>query len=222
MKPTEALTLRAGLFNGLSGSPDHPGVFALRISSCEGALVVGQAEYTGRRGLRAEFGTWAYTAKFDALLLKDPEGDPIRTARMRGSYALVEGQILGAASGVGAVSGWVRAGLGDPVVQRITGYVGFGLVGTGLLRGRKEDQTGISIAHAIVDEPNLPPGMPPAKRAETAFDLTYRAQARDWLVIQPDLQFVLHPNGDRTIPSALVIGLRFNVNLTKNLIRRVK
>ena len=221
-KPTEALTLRAGVFNGLAGSPDHPGVFALKISPREGALVVGQAEYAGPRGLRTEVGAWAYTAKFDALHLNDPLGDPFRTARMRGAYALVEGQIISAASGGHTVSGWVRAGIGDPVVQRITGYVGAGLVGTGLLKGRDEDQAGISIAHAIVDEPNLAPDAPPAKRAETAFELTYRVQARDWLSIQPDLQYVVHPNGDRVIPNALVIGLRLNVNLTKNLIRAVK
>ena len=210
------------MFSGLAGSPDHPGVFALRISPREGALFVGQAEYAGPRGLRTEVGAWAYTAKFDALHLTDPQGDPIRTARMRGAYALVEGQIISAASGGHSASGWVRAGLGDPVVQRVTGYVGLGLVGTGLFKGRHEDQTGISIAHAIVDEPNLPPGAPPAKRAETAVELTYRVQARDWLSIQPDLQYVARPNGDRAIPNALVIGLRFNVNLTKNLIRDVK
>ena len=67
-----------------------------------------------------------------------------------------------------------------------------------------------------------PPGAPAAKRTETAIELTYRVQAKDWLTLQPDLQYVIHPNGDHAIGNALVIGLRLNVNLTRNLIRQVK
>ncbi len=139
VKPTENLTLRAGLFNGLAGSPDHPGAFALRISAHEGALLVVQAEHASANGLRAELGGWTYTANFDALHQTDPSGNPIRTARMRGAYGLIEGQIVSAASGGHALSGWLRVGMGDPVVARISGYAGFGLVTTGLFKEREED-----------------------------------------------------------------------------------
>ena len=222
VKTSVSVTLRAGLFNGLAGSPDHPGVFALRISAHEGALAIVQGEYTGPKGLRFELGGWAYTAGFGALHQTDALGNPLRTARMRGVYGLVEGQIVSASSGGKSLSGWVRAGLGDPVVERINGYLGTGLVATGLFKGRDEDQSGIAIAHAVVDDPSLPPGAPPGKRAETAIELTYKVQLKDWLTVQPDAQYVIHPNGDRTIPNAVVIGLRFSVNLTRNLIRQVK
>ena len=139
VKPTENLTLRAGLFNGLAGSPDHPGAFALRISAHEGALLVVQAEHASANGLRAELGGWTYTANFDALHQTDPSGNPIRTARMRGAYGLIEGQIVSAASGGHALSGWLRVGMGDPVVARSSGYAGFGLVTTGLFKEREED-----------------------------------------------------------------------------------
>ena len=103
---------------------------ALHISARTGALLVVQAEHAGASGLRAYVGGWDYTADFDALHLLDSMGNPLPRARMRGAYALVEGQITGGASGR-SLSGWVRAGLGDPVVERISGYVGFGPGGDG-------------------------------------------------------------------------------------------
>ena len=47
-------------------------------------------------------------------------------------------------------------------------------------------------------------------------------QARDWLAVQPDLQYVYRPNGDPAIASALVIGVRLSVNLTRNLVNTIK
>ncbi|MDP9056699.1 MAG: carbohydrate porin [Pseudomonadota bacterium] len=221
-KPGDPWTLRAGVLNGLAGSDTHPSDFvAVHISARTGALLVVQAEHVGASGLRTYIGGWAYTADFDALHLVDAKGNPLRRARMRGAYGLVEGQI-GGSSGGRSLSGWVRAGLGDPVVERISGYIGGGLVVTGLFKRRSEDQAGISINHAIVDQPGLPPGAFPAKRAETAIELTYRVQAKDWLSVQPDLQYIHRPNGDPTIPSALVVGMRLSVSLTKNLVDKIK
>lgn len=221
-KPGDPWTLRAGVFNGLAGSDSHPSDFvALHISARTGALLVAQAEHASGSGMRTYIGGWIYTTDVDALHLIDAKGNPPFRARMRGAYGLIEGQITAGAGGR-SLSGWVRAGLGDPVVERISGYVGGGLVATGLFKGRREDQSGISINHAIVDQPGLPPGAGPAKRAETAIELTYRVQVRDWLAVQPDLQYVHLPNGNPSIPSALVLGVRLSVNLTKNLMNRIK
>ena len=35
--------------------------------------------------------------------------------------------------------------------------------------------------------------------------------------MQPDAQMVVHPNGDPTIPTAFVVGVRFSITLTKGL-----
>jgi carbohydrate-selective porin OprB len=47
-------------------------------------------------------------------------------------------------------------------------------------------------------------------------------QAKDWLSVQPDLQYVRRPNGDPAIPSALVVGVRLSVNVTRNLVNQIK
>lgn len=59
--------------------------------------------------------------------------------------------------------------------------MGVGLVASGLIPSRPEDQAGFAINHAIIDDPSALPGVAPAHRAETAFELTYKTQL--WQVI---------------------------------------
>ena len=117
------------------------------------------------------------------------------------------------------LSGWMRIGFADPVVQLINGYVGGGLVYTGPLTHRAQDQVGLSINHAIV-RAYLDPETVTAKRSETDFELPYRYIANDWLAVQPDTQLVIHPAG--ALPTAFVVGLRLRVTLSKTLLAKVK
>ena len=43
---------------------------------------------------------------------------------------------------------------------------------------------------------------------ETTLEATYRWVLTDWLSLQPDLQYVVHPGGDPALGNALVVGLR--------------
>ena len=43
---------------------------------------------------------------------------------------------------------------------------------------------------------------------ETTVELTYLAQLGSWLVVQPDVQYVIHPGGTRGMRNAVVPGLR--------------
>lgn len=219
----DSLIIRAGLFDGTAGSPYHPGVFAIRLSAHDGALLITQAEKTLANGFRLVAGGWAYTALFGALHRFDAAGNPIRLQRERGAYGLVEGTLTHAGdNGERGLSTWVRFGLGDPEVERISGYIGTGLVYTGPLAARASDQVGLGINHAIVDEPHLPDPTLEKHRAETAFELTYKYNANDWLAVQPDAQVVVHPNGDAAIPPALVIGVRLNITVTKSLFDKLR
>ena len=215
-RPRPSLTLRAGLFDGTAGSPYHPGAFAIRLSGRDGALAILQADQRFGSGLRLEGGAWAYTAVFDAVNRVDAAGDPLRYQRGRGVYALVESPLIKAGDDRG-LSGWLRVGTADPVVERVAGYVGGGVVYTGLLKARAQDQAGISINHAMI----VVPGVPFAPQTtETAIELTYRYVASDWLAVQPDAQVIGHPSGDRTIPTALVLGVRFSLTFTRSLFAR--
>jgi porin len=216
-RPAAGLTLRAGLFDGTAGSPSHPGAFAIRLSGSDGVLAILQADKRFASGWRVEGGGWAYSAYFDAVNRVDAANHPLCYQRGRGIYGLIEGPIVKAGDDRG-LSGWVRAGYADPVVEHVTGYIGAGLVYTGPFRTRAQDQAGVSVNHAVVVLPGVPGG---PLATETAVEVTYRYLATDWLAVQPDAQYIAHPSGDRTIGNAFVVGVRFTVTLTRSLAARV-
>ena len=47
---------------------------------------------------------------------------------------------------------------------------------------------------------------------ERSIELSYLAQVHDWLAVQPDLQYVIHPDTDPTVHNALVFTLRFELS----------
>ncbi|MDY6947997.1 MAG: carbohydrate porin, partial [Pseudomonadota bacterium] len=49
------------------------------------------------------------------------------------------------------------------------------------------------------------------ERHESAIELTYRVQARSWLALQPDLQYIINPGTDPALEDAWVVGLRFEL-----------
>ncbi|HEY5706996.1 MAG TPA: carbohydrate porin [Terrimicrobiaceae bacterium] len=46
---------------------------------------------------------------------------------------------------------------------------------------------------------------------EIVIEATYRAQITPWLVLQPDLQYIIHPGGTRDYGNALILGGRVAV-----------
>jgi porin len=218
----QSLIVRAGLFDGTAGTPYHPGIFAIRLSDHDGAMFIVQVEKSLASGIRLVGGAWTYTSLFGALHSFDAAGNPVPIQRERGAFGLVEGTLTHSGDdGERGLSAWLRAGLGNPVVERISGYIGAGLVFTGPLAKRASDQIGLGVNRATVDEPSLPLPTQVQHLAETAFELTYKYNAKEWLAVQPDAQVVVHPNGDPSIPTALVVGVRLSVTFTKSLFNKL-
>jgi len=48
-------------------------------------------------------------------------------------------------------------------------------------------------------------------RAETTLELTYLTQVSKHLAVQPDLQYVMHPDTDPALSNSWVIQLRFEI-----------
>jgi carbohydrate-selective porin OprB len=52
----------------------------------------------------------------------------------------------------------------------------------------------------------------PVTSAEKTIEITYLTQLTKRLAVQPDLQYVIHPGTDPTIPNALAFQLRFEIS----------
>jgi porin len=189
------LALKAAVFDGVPGDPAHPKAFAaVKLRGSDGALLIAQVDYKPANDIQLSLGAWAYTARFEAIA----PGAPPQHGQ-GGVYAFAEGPL-----GHG-LTGWVRVGVADPDVNAIGGYLGAGLVRTGLF-GRKEDQIGLAIAHASLGGPiRRRDGLP---AAETTIEATYLFQATSHLALQPDMQWIVHPASAPGLPNALAVGLR--------------
>jgi porin len=51
----------------------------------------------------------------------------------------------------------------------------------------------------------------PVNRAETAFEGTYLIQVGNSVAVQPDVQYVVHPNTDPNVRDAWVFQLRLEL-----------
>ena len=216
-RPAEGWTVQAGVFDGTAGDPAHrSSFFGVKF---DGALLIGQIERRFGDAARVEVGGWAFTGRFPTLDKLGATGTPKTDDDDRGVYALVEGRLLPKPDQKdGGLNGWVRLGLANGDINQVSNYEGAGLVYTGPFEGREKDEVGVALARAGLGGGARFIGAQAGERigrAETDVEATYRYAATDWLNVQPDIQYVMNPRGDRSRPNALVVGLRLAFTYTK-------
>lgn len=108
--------------------------------------------------------------------------------------------------------GWFGRAAFTPADRNvITFYFDTGLSYKGLIPSRDNDTVGIGFGYAqlsngarsgLKDEGANPIG------AEMVIEFTYQAEITPWLIVQPDLQYIINPGGASDLGNALVIGGR--------------
>lgn len=219
-RPAEGWTAQLGIFDAVSGDPNHRGrLLAITLSARDGALLIGQIERRVGDRARVELGAWAYTAAFPSRDAFDADGTPKKIGGNTGVYALAEGRLSPSSHEGGGLSGWLRAGVANGHINPVKNYLGAGLVYTGPFKGRDSDEIGVAIARAASGRPLLVghggEELQPRAGVETDFELTYRYAFKSWLTIQPDLQYVVHPAVDAKARNALVVGVRLAFTATR-------
>jgi porin len=98
-----------------------------------------------------------------------------------------------------------QLGIGDARAERFAHYFGAGLV-----MAHKQNELGLALAAGRNSaQYNIQQN---ALRGETTLEFTYLTPITPHVAIQPDLQYVVHPNADRGRKNALVMLLRFEVS----------
>jgi porin len=96
----------------------------------------------------------------------------------------------------------------------ISFYFDTGLTYKGLIPSRDDDTLGVGFGYAQLShgaQNTLSAGDSTPAGAEMVLELTYQTQLTHWLVVQPDLQYVIHPGGTSDPGNAFVIGARATV-----------
>jgi porin len=235
-RPAPRLTLRAAVLDGVPGNPNDPTGTHIILREEHGALIAGEAatliEPHGQadrarrpigRGRHAPayrgklaVGGWAYTARFDDVAAKRPDGQPVRRRGSYGAYALAEYTLWPEAAAPGqGLAGFLRVGLADPRTNRVAAYTGAGLVYRGPIPGRDADRVGLGVAAAHNGDRYMEARGAAGElveRSEVAIELTYRARISSWLAIQPDLQYIIDPGTEPDRADALAGAIRIQLS----------
>jgi len=167
---------------------------------------------------KVAIGAWHYSKRFaEAGAAEDDVDGTVTHHSSEGAYVIGEWRIFGrGADAKKRISGFAQLGFASPSTNRFSSYAGAGLVATGWLFGQDADQVGISVASAQEGSTYRRnasiAGVQPAK-AETTWELSYLRQLKSWLTLEPDIQFVNHPNADAARRGALVLQLRSEITI---------
>jgi porin len=226
IKPTDDITLIGAILSGDPAGPncnDLPQVcnrYGLTFSFSGGALLMGEVQYAVNAGKQAKglpgiykAGYWHETASFP-----DQQFPALRHDGNWGVYGIADQMVWrGAASSLNL---FVRAGMSPSDRNLISWYVdgGFGI--KGLIAARPDDVLTFGAAYQKISADAVAAdraaGLAVVRSNEVVFELSYQAQLAPWWVLQPDIQYIVHPGGNVPHPdnplvpvkNATVIGLR--------------
>lgn len=217
IQPTKDFYIQGAVLDGVSGDPTYKHGTHIDLNSNDGALLVAEAGYAPEStpDSKVAFGGWRYTEKSNDLLSVDGAGNPLRENN-QGVYALAEHKLYTEeGSKDQGLSGFARFGFADEDVSRFDYAWSTGVVYTGFIPGRDEGKLGFAVAGAHNSDKynasSLASGTA-VDSSETAIELTYSDNITKWLIVQPDVQYIINPGTNKALDNALVIGTRFTIN----------
>ena len=208
--------------------------YGLNFRVSDPPFVIGEAQFRRNADKKDEglsttikLGAWGHFGQFDdqrfavgGALLADPTGSqiPIRHRGNTGLYAVIDQQLYRPKDGdaQSGISVFSRMSISPSDRNLVDAYIDGGIVFAGLIPNRPDDRFGTSFIYskfsdsvrAFDRDTILFTGMPlPIRDYEMNWELTYRAQIVPGWTVQPNLQFIWHPNGDAT-KNAMVVGAR--------------
>ena len=227
---------------------DNPQVcnrYGTTFSFSGGALWMGELQYAinqdkNAKGLPGVYklGGWYATADFadqhfgvdgagNVVSLADPTvAGPLNHRGNGGVYALANQMVWRADKR--SANLFLRGGFAPSDRNLISFYVDGGAGFKGLLPDRSDDVVTFGVAYAKIsrdaaalDQDKLALNGPPypIRNEEVVFELSYQAQIAPWWIVQPDLQYIVHPGGNvpdpnnanAVIGNALVAGVRSTI-----------
>ncbi len=212
-EPTENLYFMAEISDGDPGRNDcgkH-----IKLDSKEGFLTFyelgyhfGDQEESRTMPGTYKLGWWYHTDGFDDVRDTDKNGNPIRHSDNYGIYFIAD-QMLVPGDGERGLGAFLQAGVVPDDRNEVDLYLGGGIHYQGIIPSREDDILGLAVAYASISEDLR--DVEKRDSHETAVELTYRAQVRPWLAIQPGVQTIFNPGADSSLDNAVVSIVRFQI-----------
>jgi porin len=212
-------SVQGAVVNGMADQAGYPQSNSINFNNSSGALAIAEVDYTPIARTKIMAGYWMYTGLMDTQNQYTDSG-AIRQARdSNGGYIGGTTRVYTIKDGRG-VDAFVNFGIADSTVNLVDRSVNAGLTVTGLFDTRPGDKLGVGVGVARAGQPfqqaQLALGNP-VYTYETVFEVTYRAVLTDWLTVQPNIQYTVHPGFDGTVKNDFLFGLHFEMGHLFNL-----
>ena len=205
VEPSKLFYMQFAIFDALSGNPTSPQGTHINLNASDGLLMISEFAYLrgkldpkqlyGKYG----FGFWSYTKTFDHLV-DTVSSTPVQ-ANSNGAYFIAEQNIFE------NFAVFFRYGVASTTVNRFGSNLSFGavlnrfgLAYTQVNNGPEyltaQHQQGIDL-----------------KNFEGTFEASYRFDLLPGIALQPDVQYIIHPNTNPLLKNALAGTFRFELNL---------
>jgi len=206
VQPTNSFYIQTALFDGVPGDPSKPTGTHIKFGHRDGVLlstevgyVTGASEDSDAPYSKYALGTWIYTAKHDDISAVDVSGEPILRSGNGGFYLLGEQTVYREQDASQGLAMFARLGFANAKINQLGSYFGAGLMYSGLIPGRNEDQFGVAVAAALnggqFRDAQFAAGTS-VDKAEVTLEFGYKSQILPQLAIQPDSQYVINPGTD--------------------------
>lgn len=213
VRPTQTSYFLAGIYDGVSGDPHRPKRGTIILRDDDGVFVTAEVGRSagqpgGKDYYKIGTGAWLHTAEVENFAGQSSDSN-------HGVYLVAEKTLFAEAAEGQGLGGFIQLGWADDDGNQLARYWGAGLNYTGLIPGRDRDSAGFFVGSARNGDKFMTfmreVELAPVKHTETAIELTYRAEVRPWLFIQPDLQYVINPGMDPGLDHAFQVGSRIQV-----------
>ena len=246
VKPTDALTVQTAVFSGnpaggsCTDTPQQCNRYGTTFSFSGGALWMGELQYAINQGKDAvglpgvyKLGGWYATADFNDLhygldasgtqvsLGVDSNAAPLTHKGNSGIYGVADQMVWRGKES--SLNLFLRGGFAPSDRNLVSYYVDAGAGLKGPLPGRPDDTLTFGVAYAkiskdiaAVDQDTVPAVV--VRDYEAVFELNYALQVAPWWTVQPDLQYIVHPNGGQNpndltqrLGNAFLAGIRSTI-----------
>ena len=213
VKPTDESYVAVAAYDGIPGEAGTVSGDPVRFDRKDGVLFVGEAGISpeaegGGDGVnKLAVGVWHYTGGVPEQI------NPALEGTAEGVYALSSYRFYHDAQdrNLGA---FLRGGAAADATAETDWDLEAGLVANGFMPTRPDSEigAGLALAHngnAYMQAQDA--AGTPARRLETAYEVYYRDKVAQGIVLQPDMQYIVHPGTDPQLDNAFVVGARLDV-----------
>lgn len=210
-KLSDEWTIKAAILDGVPDNPIKPRSNAVNFNKTNGALLIGEVDYTPIRNTKVMVGFWDYTGRFDSFTQTDAAGAPRQLNGSRGGYVGGATRVYSQPHGRG-LDIFATLGIADGSTDPVAGSLNFGATYTGLLDSRPKDRLGLAFgivqaSDAFRRAQNVV--FDRVSKFERNIELTYRAPINEWLTLQPDIQYISHAGFNGGLKDDVLFLLHF-------------